>query len=345
MEIKEMYFEIERRIRSVDFDRLWKGFREYPFAIYNDREVCFKGQLMPKTDEFIANTAIKYNDEWIAIFMVEGNENLDMMASKLIHEMFHAFQNSKLEGRQFNFPSELDVLMKYEYTPSNLAGKLYENRLLVSLIKDGFSQEKWEDLLISKRHRLEKHEYSYKYEAGIEETEGAANYVELKSLQQINEKMYKEKLEKMIKSLEKVESLIPIRIGLYDSGALLIKLLFDQGIDFNQDFSGVPFSLSILDGLAFKEVSYPEDKDLEKFIEGHYQDLDELIDRISKNPPTIEGSFELLGFNAYNAKYHRAYVYTTYFLAYIDGGEDKFLYGDFLFELDEGRIVRIYRDE
>lgn len=277
MDLPKIYSLIKKQISSIDFEILWPDFHPYDFAVYNDYEVCLNGILIPKTDDFLANTAIFYKGKWTAIFAVGEVEDIDILTSKIIHEMFHAFQ---LENNESRFPNELEAIQKHEYTVENLTAKLHENRLLVKVLKDGFDKKLWNELLMSKKHRMEKHNYSYMYEAKAEQIEGTANYIELISLQNINEEKYQIKLEKMMSSIGKTESLFPIRISLYNSGALLIKLLKEKMIFFNHGFSELPFSVSILDTVDYKDVSYNDDNEVIKSIDHYYQSLDELIDWI-----------------------------------------------------------------
>lgn len=65
--LQEMWYEIDKRIQKIEFENLWKGFKKYPFAIYNNESVYLDAEIIPKTDEFIANTAILHEDKWITI--------------------------------------------------------------------------------------------------------------------------------------------------------------------------------------------------------------------------------------------------------------------------------------
>lgn len=151
------------------------------------------------------------------------------------------------------------------------------------------------------------------------------------------------KNQKMMSSIGKTESLFPIRISLYNSGALLIKLLKEKMVFFNHGFSELPFSVSILDYVDYTDISYNDDNEVIKSIDHCYQSLDELIDRITKNQPIKEGTFEPLGVNVYDAKYYRGYIYTTNSLSYRDD-RDIILYGNFLIQVNGNTIIKIYRD-
>lgn len=52
-----------------------------------------------------------------------------------------------------------------------------------------------------------KYPFSYEYEAKVEQIEGTANYIELKSLKILNRALYQRKLEKLKSSLLDVNQL------------------------------------------------------------------------------------------------------------------------------------------
>ena len=67
MNLKDLYYKVKNYINQVDFSKLWRGFEPLKFALYTDNECFFNGAYIEKTDEFIANTSIFYNGEWIAV--------------------------------------------------------------------------------------------------------------------------------------------------------------------------------------------------------------------------------------------------------------------------------------
>ena len=92
MRLEALYHQVKQAISLLDFHRIWPGFAPLKFALY-DQETCFfDGRYIPKTDEFCANTSISYQGEQIAIWMVAGEPDASVLASKLVHEMFHGFQ-------------------------------------------------------------------------------------------------------------------------------------------------------------------------------------------------------------------------------------------------------------
>jgi hypothetical protein len=125
MDLMTAYRETEKRLNSIDFSALWEGFERAEFALYNDSEVIFRGERLEKTDEFLANTTICFRGENIAIWMLSEETDLDVLASKLAHEMFHAYQMDKREAR---FPNESDGVFRYSFSPEPLSGRLRLNR-------------------------------------------------------------------------------------------------------------------------------------------------------------------------------------------------------------------------
>ena len=47
-DLKLLYIEIKKLIDTVDFSKLWCGFRPLKFALYNATECYFNGEYIPK---------------------------------------------------------------------------------------------------------------------------------------------------------------------------------------------------------------------------------------------------------------------------------------------------------
>ena len=129
--LEERYYIIKKYIEKVDFDLLWKGFKPLKYALYNETECFYDGKYIEKSADFLANTSIKYNGEYIAIWNVMEDLDPIILTSKIIHEMFHGFQNINGESR---FPNELEALFNYKYDDENLSIKLEEAKLTLKLL-------------------------------------------------------------------------------------------------------------------------------------------------------------------------------------------------------------------
>ena len=84
--------EVAHRISALDFAQLWPGFHPYRFALYDEDTVFFNGTFFSRTADFVGNTAIVYQGEPIAIWNLEEVPDINVLSAKIVHEMFHAFQ-------------------------------------------------------------------------------------------------------------------------------------------------------------------------------------------------------------------------------------------------------------
>ena len=92
--LNELYYEINELLKKIDFNNLWDGFKPLKFALYNDKECFYNGEYIEKTDSFLANTSINYQGEVIAIWKVMEEMDPILLTSKMVHEMYHGFQNT-----------------------------------------------------------------------------------------------------------------------------------------------------------------------------------------------------------------------------------------------------------
>lgn len=340
MDLERLYTELKQRIDKVDFTLLWKGFQPLKYALYTDTECFFDGAYIEKTDVFLANTAIEYQGEYIAIWHVSEEEDLDTLASLMIHEMFHAYQMMNHDSR---FPAELEALTKYQYSAENLSIKLEENKLIAELV-DQFDQERFERLMELRKFRLIHYPYEFRYEAAVEQIEGTANYVELRALKQISQEKYQQSLKCMQMEICKPSSLMPIRIDSYSIGALLFMILKENDLFDFEPFSQMTTAEAVVQNVDAPTMQNKIDKDVVAVIEAYYKRSEEFIQSsLSKNQCVVEGDYELRGVNIYNARYQDGFIVTTYFVMYEENGENKLLQGDFVVKLNkENKVEKIY---
>lgn len=338
-DLKQLYYEIKDYIDKVDFTKLWKGFKPFKFALYNENECFFDGEYIKKTDAFIANTAINFNGEVIAIWNVIEDVNPIVLASKMIHEMFHGYQMVNNESR---FPDELDALYHYQYNDENLSIKLEENKLLISLL-DKFEKNSFNKLLEYRKYRLDKYHYEYLYEARIEQIEGTANYIEINVLKQLSIDLYLEKLKELKNRLVNKGCFLPIRILCYDIGALLLMVLKDNNISFNGDFNEEAFAFSLVKDIEKKDIDYK--LSFSEEINQYFNRAKAIINKaVSNNDIVVEGNYDILGVNVYNAIYYDHYIISIYFLMYGKKDESKIEYGNFVIESKEDKkLTKVYR--
>ncbi|MBQ8599699.1 MAG: hypothetical protein IJ411_06275 [Oscillospiraceae bacterium] len=340
MDLKALYVEIWDRIQQVDFSQLWKGFYPLKFALYNEDHCFFNGAYVEKTDDFLANTSIRYQGEYIAIWNVNAPVDPDILASKIIHEMFHAFQN--IHGEQ-RFPNEMDALLRYHYSVENLSIKAEENRLLFSLMHR-FDRENFQKLLSLRNYRRIHFSYEYLYEAAVEQIEGTATYVELSVLKQLSLEKYQLRIDQILNKLNDPNNLFPIRILSYEIGALLCLVLKEnQWMDF-EFFSEELFAVKLLHTVPGSETVRADEK-ISQMIHTYFSETASIIEQAQNCGVCIaEGDIDLLGINIYDARWLKPYIYSRYFVRYAIKGNIRTGNGNFVIELDDtGKAIRIFQ--
>ncbi len=337
MNLEKVYESTNLRLKQIDFHSLWNGFHLYKFASYNDKECFFDGNYIEKTDAFCANTSIMYNGEYIAIWYITENMDLDVLASKLVHEMFHAYQ---FENGWNTFANEFEALINYRYSVENLSIKKRENELLLLYLERG-NRSLFDEMLSLKKYRFHHYPYEYKYEACIEMIEGSATYIEIKALWLINTEKYANMYNALKKKVLDSSKYIPIRILCYDSGALLFMANGHADID-----PDVSLSERIIENVVPKEIDY-KDNTINAIYQNYLSDTINLIDAtVRKNEIVSEKEAELVGFNVYDARYYDGFVISTCFCQTKANGTEKIFYGDFLIKIKGNYIAeKIYRLE
>lgn len=336
--LEELYNEVNFYLNKVDFKQIWDGFKPLKFALYNETECYFNGSYIEKTDVFLANTAIKFNDEIIAIWNVMDESSMTSLASKIAHEMFHAYQMSNNEIR---FPNERDALYNYKYSDENLKIKLVENNLIVELNEE-FNIDKYNLLLGLRKYRYNNFNYEFIYEAQIEQIEGCANFVELNVLKQLSNEEYNHKLKQMKELITKPENLFPIRIISYDIGALFLNILYKNNIEYHIDFTDTTIFEEVIKDVKERYIS--ECKSIKDYIEKYHNESKDIIEKaLTKNDVIFDGCEKLLGINIYDARCMDDYIISKFFVMYGKKETPTIKYGDFVIEMKGNNVVKIYK--
>lgn len=344
MDLEKLYTQVKETVSSLDFGRIWPGFAPLKFALYDSEKCFFDGRYVEKTDAFCANTSIRYNGEQIAIWMVQEELDLSVLASKMVHEMFHGFQ--QIRGWDC-WPMELEALYRYRYDAENLALKLRENELLLSLL-DRPDEAALREVLSHRKLRSARFPYEFAYESKVEEIEGTANYVEWQVLKQLDEEKADAMAGEMRAVMTKPESLFPIRISCYFTGALMIHALRGAGL-YRFDAAERPVILSLINDTAPSGGDFPGKAETVRTVSGAVDAFNEKTDGIvraalERNEVLLTGPAELAGVNVYNARCRNGFITSTYFVMYKQNGEDRFLQGNFVIRMeDEKTISAVYR--
>ncbi len=337
--MKETYKKIKKRIDLLDFQSIFKGFHPFQFALYNDKVVQFENDVIPYDNRFIGNSSIKYNDEHIAIWnMNYPVEDINQFASKIVHEMFHAFQGEKNEQR---FPNEICGIF-YNFSKENIGMKIEETKYLInSYIKKDKSELFKFLMLRSKRRAL--YIDSVNYEAGIETVEGYARFIELKTLKKFSEEKYSNEFNKLLKYVDTFSNYSKPRNISYEVGALLLTLLEDFGYDISIDF---PRSVTV--DLYVKpdkktSVKFNNNLDLKWLDDLNNQSSEMLKNLLSKSLEKVEFD-KVIGFDPMNTKKIENYIVYNHFI-FIEHNQKRFsIMGRFLMKLNkENEFVDLYK--
>ena len=339
MNLEEKYNQLKESIAKVDFARLWEGFTPLKFALYNDTECYFDGRYIEKTDDFCANTAIEYQGEIIAIWNVMEEMEISVFTSKIIHEMFHGFQEK--QGWDC-WPKETEALFNYRYREENLSIKLRENKLLLELL-EGFDREKYRELLACRKYRSERFPYEFGYECRGEEIEGSANYVEWQVLRQLDARKADQLTEDMRRTMLMPECFFPIRISGYYTGALLINAMISAG-GYNYGPANRPVIMQKLDGMEPVSEVYAgteeEHRQMADAVASYTTESKRIVETaVAANEVVLTGPRELVTVNIYNARCYNGYLTSTYFLMYLENGERKMIQGNFVIRMKDVKTI------
>ncbi len=352
MDLAYAYAQIENRLEKLDFSALFRGFRRLPFALYDDTRVYFEGAYVEKTASFLGNTSILYNGAHTAIWKLSDDApDFDVLTSKIVHEMLHAFQNVSGETR---WADERAALVKYRYSEANFAARLEEAECMRICLTEG-AQDTFRKLLSLRKARMERFPYAYDYESRIEQIEGTAHFVELAALTQLDEEKAAKSRADMLEALADPARYFPVRHITYFSGAAFLACL-RRYTDFDTDaFTDTPFALAALENAQPCSLPEHDARVSACFAEWQAQAEKQIAQTIQKGELVLEGTYRLIMWNVFDAAWNGKYAILTSFFGYIEGmtlpdtdealfAQMKVLNGDFVAELDDTmRLSRVWR--
>ncbi len=335
-QLQEMYFTVEKQIKKINFEKLWQGFHQFPFALFNEENACIDGSLVSKPDEFRANTAIEFEGRLLATWnLTEEDSDIDLLAADIIHEMFHAYQ---MERRERRFGDDLQAML-HPLEQEVLLLKYTENQLLVKSLDDALMFEHFVHL---RRYRRCIAEEVVNYELAIETIEGMAEYVGLKALEQIAPEKYWQKLKQYIANLKNVSCLLDTRKLAYSSGAVLLLAAETAGVSV---FHQLDTEKRNVFEIISDQVGNKSTQMLQKYIKEQYCEREKKIQNVLKHSTLMEGSFEIRGYDPMNMFRQGDYIYGKHFWLLWDRNQQKVLSisGESVLEYNEsGRIDKVF---
>ena len=340
MDLEILFYKVNDILSTLDFNKIWPGFKLLKFALYDNEKCFFDGKYIEKTNEFCANTSILFNGEHIAIWMVNEELDIHILASKIVHEMFHGYQKIM---EWDSFPNEFEALYNYKYSKENIGLNMYENELMVDDYID------LNELLSLRKLRSIKYKYEFLYESSIEEIEGSATFVEWQVLKQLDTNKAKVFEDNMKAFILNPKNLFPIRISCYYKGALLIDILNKRKL-YQFDIKIRPFIMNLIDNVNEYDINLDMPLLMNKVSNEviiYNEKTKSIVEKaINENNIVLKGDYELKGVNFYNARFHNGYIISTFFMMYLENKENKILYGNFVIKMkDDKNIELVYKLE
>ncbi|MBQ6559834.1 MAG: hypothetical protein IJL85_03290 [Erysipelotrichaceae bacterium] len=356
MELETIYREIESRLNQIDYSVLYRGFSSFPFALYDEKQAFLNEGYIEKPAEFIGNTSVRYEGKEIAIWnIMEEVADYDLLTSKIVHEMFHAYQHVCNEKR---WADEQGALVKYHYDEMNVSLRLREGECFRKCLAED-SVDDFYQLISLRKSRRDLFPYEYDYESRIEQIEGSAHYVELSALKQLDETKADRQWTKLLSEIQDPSRYFPVRSVTYLTGAAFLACL-KKYMDFDTDaFTEIPFSIAALD-MDVPDMGIPSSHEIDEKVIAcmkYWREKSEEIvkETIEKGDLVLDGDHKLVGWNVYDASWDGNYVILSYFIGYVEGMEVpasseelfacmKMLNGDFVAEMDQDfRLHRVWK--
>ena len=355
MELEQAYRRVEERLDRIDFPGLIRGFYRFSFALYDDAKAYTGGASIDKPANFIGNTSVQYNGAHTAIwYLPDEPADYDVLASKIVHEMLHAFQNASGEKR---WADERAALVKYRYDEDNLSARLAEAECMRECLT-GDAPEAFARLLSLRKARMTRFPFEYDYEARIEQIEGTAQYVELAALAQLDAAKAERRREELLSELADPSRYFPVRSVTYLSGAAMIACL-RRYTDFDTDrFTDIPFATAAAEQAQPCDLPACDSRVTACLADWRKQQR-EIVDRaLESGEPVLDGEYRLFAWNVYDGTWDGRYALLTAFIGYVEGTEKmpetneelftvmKMLNGNFVAEVDgDLRMTRVWRQQ
>lgn len=335
--MSDLHYLISQKLNLIDFDKLYPGFKPFDFALYDDKYIYFNNKTIPWNESFIGNTSINYDGKSIAIWNLKYKpDDLDIFTSKIVHEMFHAYQHEEGEVR---FPNEFEGL-NYDYNSDNLNLKMSEAKYLIMAFNDK-SEKSFNIFLSIRKKRLEAFPLNLKYESLAEVSEGTARFIELMVLKQLDNKKYTIELEQLIKSLLEIQNYFPIRKACYNIGALILLTCKELGVELNyliKDSSQSYLEVLVLNATKPSEIIKIDDRS-EIYIDNYFNKYKAKIKKLFESKyQTIEAD-QLIGLDPMNTVKVDGLYYCTHFVRVLINKKEVNIFGESVIKVESGKIT------
>ena len=343
--LKEIHLEISRRLEQLDFDLLWKEFKVYSFAIYNNEYICLDGEILPYNNKFLGNTTIQYEGQQIAIWNIgmDPVKDLDILTGHLVHEMFHCFQ---VENQESRYANDL-ILLMYPNSSKNYSVKFQENQVLVQAFYEEditIKQELLESFYGYRKFRTAIINDNISFEYKVETIEGVAEYIGLKALRQLSLEKYNNEIEKVIAHLKKEEEVLDIRRISYYVGVIYFIVLEKLNIDI--DRYKLNEKKTIFE-LFYKDVSIPNN--INSFDSSNFKSMMDketdkkrrIIEKFNTSQEIKLDGYKIIGYDPMNMFRLEDYIYCSHLVFLGKNDDHKMLQKELLLLMKKNSINEV----
>lgn len=342
---------LNRYINNTVLNSIWKNFEPSPFALYNNEKVYLinlsikpdkqyveeEGVIIFDWDKrFFGNTAIKYNQEYIAIWNLDYTPptiSREKLYASIVHEMFHAYQQKCGDRRYGN---EL-IFTKYPFTTSNIAKRFHERRYLVSAVLEENERLKKDCIskFISYRESRRKDIGNFlDYELGQESREGTARYVECQAHEYLSSIPHKYLISKYGDDLWNYpKDFTNFRASCYSSGFYICLLLDEFCPRWTEDYMSSEEYLYDFFKAKMK-IGFDEEVEVNNYEIAEYMIAEDrklkdkrIKDFFSSDGYKIElfADFKLAGFDPMNIVCKNNFILHKNFFGFLVGDRNYFI--------------------
>lgn len=332
MELLTLYHAVAEQLDRLDFAALYPGYHRYPFALYDEEQVCLEGQLFPWDDRFLGNTSIEYEGRRIAIWSVALDPQPPVaLAANMAHEMFHCFQFDEGERR---FPDDLRLL-NAPVEPDFYRLKLAENRALAAACRTGEKEELLRFAAL-RNERARRFPHVTAEEWKTETIEGTAETVCLRALRVLDPTRYTETRERYLAKLEnELPLLFDARRLCYYTGTVLCLTLERLHRPLYNLFSGASLyeQNRPTDALCFEAPEVPA---LAALFAEHLKEQQTTLAAHRQARPFHPCEAAICGYDPMNMFRLDQWLYCSHFLFIRQDGAAQQLHGPVLAQLAPG---------
>jgi len=288
--MRALYKAVKQELNRIDFNAIWPGWvKPVPFALVGKDQVYLDTGEAPLGNTFWSNTVTNYEGNLIATWCVDkpDEEDTELLASNLVHEMFHAYQeqNWKASGANelalLSYPDSLTAY-RIKAAEANLLHRAYTDsdpNALVNFISLRKSRAQIIGDIIME-------------ELLVEDNEGTAEFAGLCGLMQLSPKKFEMQINQHLQVLKHPGGMLfNVRHMSYSTGAVLCLTLKKLGIDFYHLLGS---------GQPLFEVISGEDSTADAFDKYYTAKKARFDDYLATAKDTIKKNAAITGFDPMN---------------------------------------------